>query len=134
VFDSGYYTALLDETWRPRNMGDAEQDWTTGRDNDNPRMMLNTDMCLVHDIKENVDRDIPCCSRTNHHFEDGQNECVDREAARRRCPMYSRGNPAANAVHEMSDDNAAFYRAFTRAWNKATTVGHKNLIPLDESC
>ena len=91
-------------------------------------------ICLVHDIKQNVNRDIPCCSRTNHRFEDGLNECIDREAARQRCPMLSRDNPATNAVHEMVDDNTAFYKAFTKAWNKATTAGHKNLIPLDDTC
>ena len=61
-------------------------------------------MCLVFDIDENVDRKIPCCSRTNMNYHNGQNQCVDMEAARRRCPMYSRDDrrrEATDAVREM---------------------------------
>jgi len=103
-FDKGYYEALLTNTWRPRNMGlRNRQDWTTGS-NGNTRMMLNTDMCLVFDIDEHVNRNIPCCSRTNTRFPNGQNQCIDREAMRRRCPMYQRSDsrrPATEAVSEM---------------------------------
>ena len=42
VFDKKYYEAFFTETWRPRNMGEDNQDWTTG--NGDTRMMLNTDV------------------------------------------------------------------------------------------
>lgn len=57
-------------------------------------------MCLVFDISEHVERRIPCCSRTAG----GADRCVDREAARRQCPMYGRGDPrrqASDAVRNM---------------------------------
>lgn len=61
-------------------------------------------MCLVFDIEETVDRQIPCCTRTNSYYSNGQSQCVDREASRRRCPMYKqddRRREATNAVREM---------------------------------
>jgi len=142
-FDKGYYEALLVNTWRPRNMGVGNrQDWTTGR-NENARMMLNTDMCLVFDIDEHVNRNIPCCSRTNIRYPSGQNQCIDREAMRQRCPMYKRSDSrraATDAVSAMlggsisSNNNAPFYIAFAKAWRKATTAGQNNLSRLAESC
>mmetsp|Transcript_36895 Transcript_36895/g.88990 ORF Transcript_36895/g.88990 Transcript_36895/m.88990 type:complete len:103 (+) Transcript_36895:51-359(+) len=102
-------------------------------------------MCLVFDIEENVDRDIPCCTRTGSSYHDGQNQCIDMEAARRRCPMYSRHDrrsEATDAVWEMmggsvsSNNNALFYIAFAKAWRKATTVGiPRNVLrPLKDRC
>ena len=61
-------------------------------------------MCLVFDIEETVDRQIPCCTRTNSYYPNGQSQCVDSEASRRRCPMYKyddRRRDATNAVREM---------------------------------
>lgn len=61
-------------------------------------------ICLVFDIKEYVEQNIPCCTRTNNHYSNGQDECVDREAAARRCPMYAshdRRRDATDAVREM---------------------------------
>ena len=61
-------------------------------------------MCLVFDIDENIDRQIPCCTRTDASYPNGQNQCVDMEAARRRCPMYSRmerRREATDAVRDM---------------------------------
>lgn len=133
VFDKKYYEALLSEPWRPRNMGSDDQDWTTGRGD--TRLMLNTDMCLVFDIEENLDRNIPCCSKASG--------CEDNEASRKRCPMYAqhdRMQRASDVVHDMlggsisSKNNDPFYTAFSRAWEKATTVGQKNLSPLEENC
>ena len=46
VFDKKYYEAFFTETWRPRNMGKDNQDWTTG--NGDTRMMLNTDVSKLH--------------------------------------------------------------------------------------
>ena len=46
IFDKKYYEAFFTETWRPRNMGDDTQDWTTG--NGQNRMMLNTDVSSVN--------------------------------------------------------------------------------------
>jgi hypothetical protein len=61
-------------------------------------------MCLVFDIEEYVKRNIPCCTKTNSHYSNGQNECVDWEAASRRCPMYAsldRRRDATDAVRKM---------------------------------
>ena len=63
-----------------------------------------TQMCLVFDIEENVERNIPCCTRMNSFYPNGQNQCVDREAERRRCPMYKstdRRRAATDAVRDM---------------------------------
>ena len=88
VFDKSYFDAMFTDAWRPRRMGRAKQDWTTGRGG-NTRLMLNTDMCLLFDIDQHIRQRSPCCTKTNSHYSDGQNECIDREAARSRCPMYS---------------------------------------------
>jgi len=140
-FDKQYYEEIYLSTWRPRNIGQLTQDWTTGRPsaNGNIRLMLNTDICLVHDIDSNM----PCCTRTGESYSDGQDRCIDSDAARRRCPMYSQTHSrweAREAVGEMlggsypNTNNEPFYNAFTEAWRKATTVGQSNLSSLVESC
>eukprot|EP00804_Cyclotella_cryptica_P029090 CCRYP_005275-RB/>CCRYP_005275-RB protein AED:0.07 eAED:0.07 QI:278/0.6/0.83/1/0.6/0.5/6/445/730 len=119
VFDKQYYEELYLNAWRPRNAGKEEQDWTTGYDadsinNTNPRLMLNTDLCLVYDI-ESVNND--CCTRTDHFY----------------------GN-AADAVSEYlggtfpNTNNGPFYFGFTNAWVKATALGWDNLFPLSDIC
>ena len=96
-------------------------------------------MCLVFDIEEHVKREQPCCTRTNVRYPDGQDECIDQEAARMRCPMYNQHDSrkeATVAVREMmggsvsSKNNAPFYAHFHKAWHKATTVGQDNLHEL----
>ena len=104
--------------------------------------MLNTDLCLVHDIDGG--NSLPCCTSTGRTYPDtGQDACVDDEAARRRCPMYGRSHSrfeATEAVGDMlggaypNDNNAPFYAAFAEAWRKATAVGREGLSPLAESC
>ena len=141
VFDKQYYEEIYLNSWRPRNTGFSNQDWTTGRSSDsgNTRMMLNTDICLVYDI----DDELACCTRNNTFYSDGENMCIDEDAAARACPMYSQFQDrweAREAVAEMlggdypNSNNEPFYTAFTTAWVKATTVGQSNLIPLSESC
>jgi hypothetical protein len=116
-------------------MGSDDQDWTTGRGD--TRLMLNTDvssfhssswphmtfltstthrlsrsssfpqMCLVFDIKENLDRNIPCCSKIGG--------CEDYEASRKRCPMYAqhdRMQRASDAVHDMLGGESTQQRLF----------------------
>mgnify|MGYP003326411059 CR=1 FL=1 len=141
-FDKQYYEEIYLNAWRPRNLCQPNQDWTTGRSTDtgNVRVMLNTDICLVHNIEGNL----PCCTRTDTSYPDGQNQCVDDQAARRRCPMLSQSSggrfEARRAVGTMlgggfpNTNNEPFYAAFTEAWRKATTVGQTNLSPLVESC
>lgn len=90
-------------SWRPRVNG-GKQDWTTGRPNGigNTRVMLNTDMCLIFDIDDIAVN--KCCSRTGWSYPDGQDRCIDSEAARRRCPMYAQTHErweATEAVGEM---------------------------------
>ncbi|KAL7535842.1 hypothetical protein ACHAXR_009140 [Thalassiosira sp. AJA248-18] len=144
VFDKQYYEEIFLNAWRPRTKGwTVKQDWTTGRGNINSRVMLNTDICLVFDIDSLMRSRTKCCTRTNQFYDNGQNQCVDREASRRRCPMYSSNNPRremADAVQEMlggsypNTNNQPFYDAFAEAWEKATTLGQTNLSTLDESC
>lgn len=53
-------------------------------------------ICLLFDIKENMERSIHCCSKAYG--------CNGFEAARKRCPMYSqhdRMQRASDAVHDM---------------------------------
>lgn len=109
-------------------MGQSIQDWTLDVvDPENPRMMLNTDLCLVYDI-ESVNNN--CCTR--------EGECTTYRA--RQCPIYSEQDSrrqAANAVVNYiggsmdSTNNEPFYTAFTAAWVKATNLGWDNLSALD---
>ena len=46
-------------------------------------MMLNTDICLVYDIDENVGTGPPCCTIVDRTFPDGENQCIEQEAASR---------------------------------------------------
>ena len=50
-------------------------------------MMLNTDICLVYDIDAYIDENVPCCTRTGAFYTDGEDQCVDVDAAARSCPM-----------------------------------------------
>ena len=146
-FDKQYYEEIYLNAWRPRNGGQPTQDWTTGRPSSelppgHPRMMLNTDICLVHNIDGN--NNLPCCTRTGSTYANGRDQCIDDTAARRACPMISQSHPrwgVRQAVGEMlggsypNENNVPFYEAFREAWRKATTVGvGRNLLPLRESC
>ena len=133
VFDKKYYEEIFNSVWWPRNMGSPLQDWVTGRGDS---LMLNTDICLVFDIEEDIDKEIPCCTETDIR-------CFDPEAAAQKCPMYSQMHSrfeAKEAVEEMLGSgshphpNVPFYNAFAEAWRKATTVGQEDLSPLAESC
>ena len=137
VFDKHYYRELSGNAWRMRNRGGPEnggppQDWTTGTRGN--QMMLNTDVCLIYDIDENVDSDINCCTTY-----DGRTPCTGGQGPLRRCPKYSQFEPrrsARQAVIEYGggDDNSRFYSAFAQAWVKATTLGQTNLAPLELYC
>lgn len=145
-FDKTYYEQIFLNAWRPRTKDwGSKQDWTTGRDtsDESERVMLNTDICLVYDIEDYMDDEDKCCTRTDQTYANGENKCVDREAARERCPMYSANNPRfamRQAVGNMlggsppNANNAPFYAAFETAWEKATRVGQTNLKVLDENC
>ena len=144
-FDKQYYEEIYLNAWRPRKTWDFKQDWTTGRDSsdDSNRVMLNTDICLVYDIDSLMRSRTKCCTRTDQTFDNGENQCVDRDAQARRCPMYSSSNPRramTDAVQEMlggsfpNNNQQPFYDAFAEAWEKATTVGQSNLSQLDVSC
>ncbi|KAL3788690.1 hypothetical protein HJC23_001889 [Cyclotella cryptica] len=138
IFDKKYFEELFRRAWSPRGVGTSDQDWTTGSPNSSsPKMMLNTDMCLLFDIDTNKQ----CCSRTSMFKPNGQNRCESNEDVE--CPMYSRDNPrieAAKAVKNFlggsapNSNNAPFYNAFTIAWFKATTNGLDALKPLTDTC
>ena len=138
IFDKKYYEELFRRAWSRRGVGGENQDWTTGNPNSgSPKMMLNTDMCLLFDI----DQENNCCSRTSMFKRNGKNRCdIDEE---RECQMYSSDNPrieAATAVKKFlggsgpNSNNAPFYDAFTIAWFKSTTNGMQNLRPLSDTC
>jgi hypothetical protein len=128
---------IVFNAWRPRNVGLETQDFTTGNNKRNQRVMLNTDICLVYDI----DRDVQCCTKTDEFFQGGQSKCID--SSLRQCPLYPKGHSrwkATEAVVEMiggrkgSKSNENFYSAFATAWEKATTNGWKDLRELSEDC
>ena len=140
-FDKQYYEEIYLSSWRTRNQGQSNQDWTTGRGeiDGNTRVMLNTDICLVHDIAGNL----PCCTRTGETYPNGQDRCITAEASRRRCPVLQQSSSryqARQIVGELlggefpNSNNQPFYDAFRQAWQRATTVGHANLRSLTDSC
>lgn len=139
IFDKLYFSELLDNTWRMRNEGGPAnggppQDWTTGRDGTD-RMMLNTDICLVYDIDDQINGGQPCCTTTSVN----DNECpIVNMNEGDLCPMYTENSsrrPALESVMNFYDGNDAnFYNAFSNAWKMATTVGQGNLQSLSESC
>ena len=91
----------------------------------------------MYDIDENVGTGTPCCTITDSTFPDGENQCIEQEAASRRCSRQNDSRRAArDAVIEYGggDDNSRFYSAFREAWTKATNLGHSNLSPLEWSC
>lgn len=140
-FDKQYFEEIYLNSWRPRNSGTSLQDWTTGRPGSTTtRMMLNTDLCLVYDIPGN---NLPCCTRTGVLYPNGDDTCIEAEAAARKCPVLSASHSryeARQTVGEMlggsfpNSNNVPFYSAFTESWNKATTLGQSNLSLLKSTC
>jgi len=130
IFDTGYYSEMLDNNWRMRNIGGPAnggppQDFTTGSaatDNLTGRIMLNTDICLAFDID-----DIPnprCCTK-------GTSSCEQCQTY----PTTDSRRQAANAVSEFDTfGNDRFYDAYSSAWNKAIVLGQSNLKSLTSSC
>lgn len=138
VFDKGYFTELLNNDWRMRNLGGPAnggppQDFTTGSaaDNITGRMMLNTDICLAYDIDAQISGVTTCCTnpssssgcaRCNTYALCTSSQCISRREA-------------ADAVSEFKNQgNDRFYVAFSSAWNKATVLGQTNLRQLTETC
>ncbi|KAL7508673.1 hypothetical protein ACHAXN_005765 [Cyclotella atomus] len=140
IFDKSYFDELFGRAWTPRGLGTAQQDWTwiSGNpNNSSPKLMLNTDMCLVYDI----DSSKQCCSNTRVFKPNGQSRCDNY--SNRQCRMYSSSNSrieatAAAATYlggtSANSNQTPFYRAFTLAWYKATTNGQYNLNPLSDTC
>jgi hypothetical protein len=136
-FNKQYYEELIFNAWRPRNVGQENEDWTTGNNKRNERMMLNTDICLVF----NLDGSNNCCTKTDEIFQNGQSKCIDPSL--NQCPLYSKQDRRWEATKAVVDyvggtkgskDNGPFYSAFTEAWRKATTNGWNNLQQLAEDC
>jgi hypothetical protein len=134
IFDHQYYRELAGRSWSPRSVSnDAPlSDFTTTEvDDPKPKMMLNTDICLVFDLESSG----PCCTRTDLFKTNGESHCQTMEEEQ--CPVYDGGNPrlaATEAVAEYAEDNANFYEAFRQAWFKATTNGNSNLQQVVEEC
>ena len=140
IFDKRYYEEFYRRAWVPRNANDPNiQDWTWGNPNNNgsPRFMLNTDMCLLYDIKTTF----PCCTNNETLRQDGTNACDggNQVLSDTPCGVTASRGDAANAVDLFAqrreqggflDNNAPFYDAFAAAWSLATTNGWTNLRPL----
>lgn len=115
VFDKSYFKELFNNAWHPRQLPQNKQDWTLDNvDPENPRMMLNTDLCLVYDI-ERAGND--CCTR--------EGECLNYPG--RQCPIYDEGDrrrESANAVigfigDSMDDeDNMVSYFSLSHCTNR----------------
>ena len=128
VFDKAYYEEVFLNSWRPRNIGLSNEDWTTGDGID--RVMLNTDLCLVMVLEGNM----PCCSG---------NRCTGDGARLSRCPRIPQNHPRTEAFLAFEENlgggypnnnNDPFYSSFREAWRKAINVGQQNLSPLADSC
>ena len=124
-FDKTYYEEVFLNSWHPQNIGTPREDWTTGNGGD--RVMLNTDLCLVMLIDENM----PCCTGTR---------CTGLS---RRCPRIPANHPRSEAFDAFeeylggsypNENQQPFYDAFREAWRKATKVGQNNLFPLADNC
>ncbi|KAL3763098.1 hypothetical protein ACHAW5_006567 [Stephanodiscus triporus] len=134
IFDNQYYRELVGRAWSPRPISNDPplSDFTTTEvDDPKPKMMLNTDACLVFDLESSG----PCCTRTDLFKTNGESHCQTMEDEQ--CPVYDEGNPrleATEAVAEYAEGNANFYEAFRQAWFKATTNGNSNLKRVVEEC
>ena len=140
VFDKRYYQELVSRSWWPHvsSHDPPLTDWITGNPNSpNPKMMLNTDMCLFYDIDDNQ----PCCSRTDIFKPNGESRCEEHENLQ--CSVIGSDHPrweASLAVRRYlggsaaNDNNEAFYDAFRLAWFKATLNGRSHLKPLMDEC
>jgi len=127
VFDKAYYDEVLSNSWRPRNVDSALENWTTGDGED--RVMLNTDLCLVMDLDN-----MPCCTGSS---------CTGSGSGLSKCPLLPENHPRSEAFEafeeflggsDPNDNQAPFYNAFRESWRKATKVGQNNLQPLVDSC
>ncbi|KAL7458340.1 hypothetical protein ACHAWC_009881 [Mediolabrus comicus] len=128
VFDKAYYEEVFLNSWRPRNFGMINEDWTIGDGID--RVMLNTDLCLVMVLEGNM----PCCSG---------NRCTGDGSRLSRCPRIPQNHPRTEAFLAFEENlggvfpnnnNDPFYSSFREAWRKAINVGQQNLSPLVDSC
>jgi len=128
VFDKKFYEEVFLNSWRPRNIGTATEDWTT--DDGVDRVMLNTDLCLVMELDGNM----PCCS---------SNLCTGSGSGLSRCPRLPENHPRSEAFEAFEEflggsypnnNQVPFYTAFREAWTLATTVGQENLYPLADNC
>lgn len=160
VFDKSYFKALGEEAWRPRNPNESNQDWTLDRtDSENPRMMLNTDLCLIYDIEAvrggifiyalkffSIDYSLITPNLLLLHLLLLQRQnscCANRGECRndqlRACPRYDRGHDRREALiivnrlgRGEANENSDFYEAFATAWQKSIDLGWENqLFPLD---
>jgi hypothetical protein len=83
----------------------------------------------MFDIDLQINGGLYCCTKPN-----GSNECPFPHKS----PMYGQGTHrglAMEAVKEFYEGSSTdFYNTFVEVWNKATTLGQGNLIPLTVSC
>lgn len=141
IFDKKYYEEIVRRTWRPRNLGTLEEDFTASTDDthEEPQFMLKTDLCFWYD----TDINYPCCSRTNRWL--GETNRCDWENmySDNRCWKYENDNSRMEAVESVveflgggfpNENNDPFYQAFARAWYKATTNGQNNLKAIHSKC
>ena len=137
IFDKQYYQELLGRAWSPRQVSVSPpiQDWSSTQINSgSPKMMLNTDMCLVYNLEKTK---FPCCTRT-----DLRGRCMTLGNVQ--CERYDRDDDyykATEAVLKYMQgtegnfhDNTNFYEAFRLAWYKATINSVDDLQYMVASC
>lgn len=141
IWDKGFYEELVSRAWAPRNENEDNADFMAGPMGTGfPKMMLNTDVCLLFDIDTKEKN--KCCTNINMiNPVDGKNRCGIYED--NECQGIDSSHEraeAAQAVVEFlggntrNDDSTPWYRAFTEAWTKAVINGHSELWPAQDTC
>ncbi len=133
IFNKRYYEEVPRRIWRPRQTS-AGVNWTWGGNNRGV-MMLNTDICLFHDIPDGNNQN--CCT-------DISRDCRDSTIQNNQCPSSAGVRPEAFAAFSEfiggtnlnNPNNQPFFNAFTTAWTLATEIAHSDdeLFPLSNTC
>ncbi|KAL9187717.1 hypothetical protein ACHAXT_006095 [Thalassiosira profunda] len=140
IFDKKWAEEMVLRSWSKRHLLDHDpplDDWTTGRSLNNPKMHLNTDVCLMWDI----DEDQQCCTRTDQVDRNGRNRCESDQ--HNECNFYAPDHPrrpfseaVKHILNGASRNNLQdnFHGCFQRAWMKATMNGHPQLKAVMDTC
>jgi hypothetical protein len=160
-FNNNYFVSLQRKGWRPQKAvcGNEEKNqwYASGpgrvKQGENLEFMLDTDMCLAFSETDPVGASTNgngvgdpvlakrsmCCGWMMEHPTTHEHIQSYNEA----CGLFDLNNcgsttealgAAGMDVTEFADDEAVWLKVFQEAWTKATTNGHKGLMPLRDSC